>query len=232
MAQLIQIDIPASHGLLEGLLRLPDGMPASASETPGATTGAALALPTMAAVVCHPHPQFGGTMHNKVVFRLAAALVDAGIPALRFNFRGIGRSTGEWDEGRGEAEDIRAALDVMAARYPGVPLLLAGFSFGSWVGLPVGCADPRVTHLIGVGVPVSLLSTDDLAGCAKPKLIVQGALDQYGPRAALEAWYARLPEPKRLTIVPDADHFFTKYQTELAAALDDGLRAWFPSQRG
>ncbi len=224
MAQLIQTDIPAPHGILEGLLRLPDGMPASAASATDAA-----ALPTMAALVCHPHPQFGGTMHNKVVFRLAAALVEHGIPALRFNFRGVGRSTGEFDEGQGEADDIRAALDALDARYPGLPLLLAGFSFGSWVGMPVGCADPRITHLIGVGVPVSLLGADDLAGCDKPKLIVQGEHDQYGPRAALEAWFARLPEPKRLTIVPGADHFFTQQQSELAAALDAGLRAWFPA---
>ncbi len=215
MAQLIQTDIPASHGILEGLLRLPDNMAASG--------------PTLAAVVCHPHPQFGGTMHNKVVFRLAAALVDHGIPALRFNFRGVGRSTGAYDEGRGEADDVRAALDALAGRYPGVALLVAGFSFGAWVGLPVGCADPRVTHLIGAGAPVSLLHADDLAGCVKPKLIVQGEQDQYGPRAALQAWFARLPEPKRLTIISAADHFFTQQQSELAAALDAGLSAWFPT---
>ncbi len=228
MAQLIQTDIPASHGILEGLLRLPDGVAASAGDAGDADANGA-ALPTMAAVVCHPHPQFGGTMHNKVVFRLAAALVEHHIPALRFNFRGVGRSTGAYAEGRGEAEDVRAALDALAARYPGAPLLLAGFSFGAWVGLPVGCADPRVTHLIAAGAPVSLLHADDLAGCVKPKLIVQGALDQYGPRAALEQWFVRLPEPKRLTIVPGADHFFTQQQNELAAALDADLSAWFPA---
>jgi len=222
MAQLIQTDIPAPHGILEGLLRLPDHMAASAADA--RQTGGQ--LPTMAAVVCHPHPQFGGTMHNKVVFRVAAALVEQGIPALRFNFRGVGRSTGEWDNGPGEADDVRAALDALSARYPGAPLLLAGFSFGSWVGLPVGCADPRVTHLIGVGVPVSLLSTDTLTDCVKPKLIVQGELDEYGPRPALEQWFARLAEPKRLTIVPGADHFFMRYQDELAAALSEGLGAW------
>jgi hypothetical protein len=224
MAQLIQTDIPAPHGLLEGLLRLPDGLAASAAEAGGDPAQ----MPRRAAVVCHPHPQFGGTMHNKVVFRLAAALVEQGIPALRFNFREVGRSTGAYDEGRGEADDVRAALDALAARYPGVRLLLAGFSFGAWVGLPVGCADTRVTHLIGAGAPVSLLRADDLAGCVKPKLIVQGEHDQYGPRPALEAWFARLPEPKRLSIVPGADHFFTQQQSELAAALDAGLSAWFP----
>src|SRR6185437_16769096 len=121
MAQLIQTDIPASHGILEGLLRLPDGVAASAGDAGDAGLNGA-GLPTMAAVVCHPHPQFGGTMHNKVVFRLAAALVEHHIPALRFNFRGVGRSTGAYDEGRGEAEDVRAALDALAARYPGAPL--------------------------------------------------------------------------------------------------------------
>lgn len=217
MAQLIQTDIPAPHGILEGLLRLPDGMTDGAIEA---------ARPPLAAVVCHPHPQFGGTMHNKVVFRIAAALADHGIPALRFNFRGVGRSTGGYDDGRGEADDIRAALDAIAQRFPATPLLLGGFSFGAWTGLPVGCADPRVTHLIGVGVPVRLLEVDDLADCAKPKLIVQGELDEYGPQMALDTWFARLPEPKRLTTVPGADHFFTRYQAELAAALDAGLREW------
>ncbi len=214
MAQLIQTDIPAPHGLLEGLLRLPDQQAHAESS------------PKMAALVCHPHPQFGGTMHNKVVFRIAAALVDHGIPALRFNFRGVGRSTGSYDDGRGEADDIRAALDALDARFPGAPLLLAGFSFGAWTGLPVGAADPRVTHLLGAGVPVRLLQVSSLAGCVKPKLIIQGELDEYGPREQLEAWYADLSEPKRLTIVPGADHFFTKHQSELAAALDEGLRAW------
>ena len=213
MAQLLAWDIPAPHGILDGLLRLPDPTPDSPEE------------PRMAAVVCHPHPQFGGTMHNKVVFRIAQALGDLGMPALRFNFRGVGRSAGAYDEGRGEADDVRAALDALAGRYPGVPLLLAGFSFGSWVGLPVGCADPRVTHLVGAGVPVSLLSTAALDGCAKPKLLVQGALDQYGPRPELEAWFARVPDPKRLIIIPNADHFFTHQQTELYDALLTGVRA-------
>jgi alpha/beta superfamily hydrolase len=213
MAQLLALDIPAPHGILDGLLRLPD------------TPSGAVDTPRMAAVVCHPHPQFGGTMHNKVVFRVTQALVDLGMPALRFNFRGVGRSTGSYDEGRGEADDIRFALDALAGRYPGVPLLLAGFSFGAWVGLPVGCADPRVTHLLGAGVPVSLLSTDALRGCIKPKLIIQGAFDQYGPRPDLEAWYARLSAPKRLTIIPEADHFFTRQQTELYDAVIAGVRA-------
>ncbi|MGH2515474.1 MAG: alpha/beta hydrolase [Ktedonobacterales bacterium] len=209
MPQLLALDIPAPHGFLEGLLRLPD---------PGTP-------PRMGALVCHPHPQFGGTMHNKVVFRIAQALGDLGLPVLRFNFRGVGRSTGTYAEGRGEGDDVRAALDALAGRYPDLPLCLAGFSFGSWVGLPVGCTDPRVAQLLGVGVPVSLLSTDALAGCAKPKLVVQGERDEYGPREALLPWFARLPDPKRLTFVPGADHFFTAYQQQLLDAVVAYFRA-------
>ncbi len=152
---------------------------------------------------------------------MAQALGDVGMPALRFNFRGVGRSTGRYDEGRGEADDVRAALDYLAARYPGVALCLAGFSFGAWVGLPVGCADPRVRQLVGVGVPVSLLGAAALADCRLPKLILQGERDQYGPLAALLPWYAALPEPKRLIVVPGADHFFTEQQADLRATIAD-----------
>lgn len=214
MAQLIALDIPAPHGFLEALLRLPDA--------PGGATGT---LPRMAAVICHPHPQGGGTMHNKVVFRVAQALGDLGMPTLRFNYRGVGRSTGAYDEGRGESDDIRTALDALAARYPGVALCLAGFSFGAWLGLPIGCADARVRQLVGVGVPVSLFDVAALDDCHKPKLIVQGAEDEHGPIAALQPWFARLPDPKRLTVIPHADHFFTQQQAELANAITAYFRS-------
>ncbi|HEV2460636.1 MAG TPA: alpha/beta family hydrolase [Ktedonobacterales bacterium] len=204
MAQLQAVDIPAPHGRLEGLLRLPD-----AAEGP----------PRMAAVVCHALPTAGGTMHFKAVFRIAQALGQIGMPVLRFNFRGVGRSTGTFDEGRGEADDVRAALDELARRYPELPLCVAGFSFGAKVGLPVGCADARVQQVIGAGVPVELLDVDTLAGCAKPKLIVQGERDQYGPPPRLRDWYARLSEPKALVVVPAADHFFTDQLSQLAEAL-------------
>src|SRR5215468_5661767 len=157
MAQLKHVDIPAPHGRLEGLLRLPDQE----------------ATPQLAAVVCHPHPLYGGTMDNKTVFRLATALNNVGIPALRFNFRGVGLSSGSYDEGRGEQDDIRSALDEMERRFPGVALCVAGFSFGAWTGMRVGCAEERVEQLVGVGVPVASLPVDDLADCARPKLIVQ-----------------------------------------------------------
>lgn len=204
MAQLKHVDIPASHGRLEGLLRLPDDE---------------AARPHLAAVVCHPHPLFGGTMHNKTVFRLATALNAVGIPALRFNFRGVGLSTGSYDEGRGEQDDIRAALDELERRFPGVALCVAGFSFGAWTGLRVGCAEQRVQQLVGVGVPVASLSVADMANCAKPKLIVQGARDQYGPEAKVRAWFADIPDPKHLEIIPGADHFLTDHLAELERAV-------------
>jgi hypothetical protein len=205
MAQLLALDLPAPHGMLEGLLRLPD---------PGTT-------PRMAAVVCHPHPAQGGTMHNKVVFRIAQALGELGMPTLRFNYRGVGRSTGSFDEGRGEADDVRTALEALAERFPTLPLCLAGFSFGAWLALPIGCADARVRQLIGVGVPVRLLATDTLTDCAKPKLIIQGERDQYGPLSELRRWLAQLPEPKQLTVIPGAEHFFAEQQSALTAAIVD-----------
>ncbi len=169
----------------------------------------------MAAVMCHPHPLYGGTMHTKAVFRIAQALVDLGFPTLRFNFRGVGRSTGSYDYGRGEREDVRAALDYLAGVFPGVPLALGGFSFGSWVALPLGCSDSRVVQLIGAGVPLASLPVDALAGCAKYKLIVQGERDEYGPKDELVRWFAGVAEPKDLRIVAGADHFFTTQQAEL-----------------
>jgi alpha/beta superfamily hydrolase len=160
-------------------------------------------------------------MHNKVVFRVAQALGDLNVPTLRFNYRGVGRSTGAYDKGRGEGDDIRTALDALAERFPGTPLCLAGFSFGSWLGLPIGCADPRVTHLVGVGVPAKTLTVSELPGCKKPKLIVQGDQDQYGPPAELRAWFDRIPEPKALALVPGADHFFATRQQQLYEAVQE-----------
>lgn len=206
MAQLENVAIPAPHGTLEGLMRRPDA-------------AAGVAVPAMAAVVCHPHPMGGGTMHNKVVFRVAQALGERGMPVLRFNFRGVGRSSGRFDEGRGERDDVRAALDFLAAAYPHSALCLAGFSFGAWIGLPVGAADARVHQLIGVGVPVSSQEVESLVGCTVPKLIVQGDHDEYGAPDALRRWFETLPPPKHLTFVAGADHFFTNHQAELRAAV-------------
>ncbi len=179
--------------------------------------------PVMAAVVCHPHPLYGGTMHNKVVFRAAKTLHGRGVPVLRFNFRGAGLSEGQHDRGLGEAEDVRAALDFLEKEFPRRPLLLAGFSFGAWVGLRVGCADARVTELVGLGIPVNDSDLSYLRACAKPKLFLQGERDQFGSAARVEALFAELLEPKELVFVSAADHFFTGKLDEMAAALDAWL---------
>jgi hypothetical protein len=177
--------------------------------------------PRRVAVVCHPHPLFGGTMHNKVVYQTAKALHNSGAPVLRFNFRGAGLSEGLHDKGNGEAGDVRAALDYLAAEFPGRPILLAGFSFGSWVGLRVGCEDARVKELIGLGIPVNNSDLSYLQTCAKPKLFIQGGNDEFGARATVEALYATLPEPKHLVVVEGADHFFAGKLDQVAAAIKD-----------
>jgi uncharacterized protein len=176
--------------------------------------------PERVALVCHPHPLFGGTMHNKVVYQAAKALHRRGFAVLRFNFRGAGLSEGVHDEGRGEQDDVRSALDYLASEFPGRPIVLAGFSFGSWVGLRVGCADARVEKLIGLGIPVDNSDLTYLRSCAKPKLIIQGGNDQFGSRANVEALFATLPEPKQLVIVEGVDHFFAGKLSEVGAAID------------
>ncbi|HXZ13863.1 MAG TPA: alpha/beta family hydrolase [Candidatus Sulfotelmatobacter sp.] len=179
--------------------------------------------PALVAVVCHPHPMFGGTLHNKVVFHTARALHARNVPVLRFNFRGAGLSEGAHDSGRGELEDVRAALDYLGREFPANQILLAGFSFGAWVGLRVGCGDPRVTELIGLGIPVNSFDMGFLRACAKSKLIIHGGDDQFGPREKVEALFAALPEPKRLVIVECADHFLAGRLDEVRAAIE----AWF-----
>jgi hypothetical protein len=148
-------------------------------------------------------------MHNKVVFRAAKAASQAGLPALRFNFRGVGKSTGSFSDGIGEREDVRAALDYLRTRFPAVPVCLMGFSFGAEVGFRVGANDPRVVALVGLSVPVASTNLDFLRGVLKPKLIIQGTLDEFAPRAAVESFYDSLAEPKQIYWVHNADHFFT-----------------------
>lgn len=177
------------------------------------------APPRLATLVCHPHPLFGGTMHNKVIYQTAKSLSSLGLPVLRFNFRGAGMSAGTHDRGRGEQGDVRAALDFLAAEFPGVPLLLAGFSFGSVVGLRVGCEDVRVTKLIGLGAPVNDSDFSYLAECAKPKLFVQGGNDQFGSLEKLNALVASLPGDNRFVEVPGVNHFFAGKLDELDRAI-------------
>lgn len=187
--------------------------------------------PLLAAIVCHPHPLFGGTMHNKVVYQAAKSLDALGLPVLRFNFRGAGLSTGEHDRGVGEREDVRAALDFLAKKFPGVPVLLAGFSFGAFVGLRVGCQDPRVSELIGIGIPVNSTDLSFLSQCEKPKLFVQGTNDQYGAIEKVRTLIASLSGEKRLVEVQGVDHFLTGQLDQLNRAITEWLFLRYPSLR-
>ena len=176
--------------------------------------------PVAAGVVCHAHPARGGMMHFKVVFRAAKALQSAGVAVLRFNFRGVGRSEGTYDEGRGEKDDARAALDEMERRFRGLPLVLGGFSFGSVVGLQLGAADPRVGAVFALGYPASFIEeTAPLDAGGKPRLFVQGENDQFGSGSALQALVAPFPEGRSVVVVPGTDHFFDGRLDELQGAV-------------
>ncbi|HEY6384868.1 MAG TPA: alpha/beta family hydrolase [Candidatus Acidoferrum sp.] len=184
--------------------------------------------PPMAAVVCHPHPLFGGTMHNKVVYQAAKSLDALGLPGLRFNFRGTGMSEGKHDRGEGERGDVRAALDFLAAEFPNIPLLVAGFSFGCWVGLRVGCEDARVTSLIALGAAVNNADFSYLEKCAKPKLFVHGANDIYGDVDKLKMMVASLPGENKIVVVEDADHFFVGKLDQVDRAITSWLTERHP----
>jgi alpha/beta superfamily hydrolase len=186
-------------------------------------TPPAAAHPPLAAVVCHPHPLFGGTMHNKVIYQTAKSLDAFGIPVLRFNFRGAGLSAGVHDRGVGEQGDVHAALDFLASKFPGVPVLLAGFSFGSWVGMRVGCEQPRVSYLTGLGIPVNSTDFSFLRECAKPKLFVHGSNDEFGAIEKVKALVPTLPGDNLLVIVEGVDHFFAGKLDQLGNAINAWL---------
>src|SRR5215213_9223983 len=202
------LSIPAPHGRLEAILKEPRD---------GAASGVALVL--------HPHPLGGGTMHNKVVFRAASALNDAGLVTLRVNFRGVGQSTGTHDEGRGEVEDVRAALDYLTGQYKGKPLTLAGFSFGSRVGMEVGISDERVRDLISIGTPVDKYDFSFLKECRKPILFVHGDRDEFGEAAKVRALAASLPAEAqaRVEVISGADHFFEGRLDEMKRAITEWI---------
>jgi len=195
-------------------------------------TGSAAA--TYAAVVAHPHPLFGGTMHNKVVYHAMKALASFGMPVLRFNFRGTGVSEGTHDHGRGERDDVRAALDWVEREFQ-LPIVFAGFSFGAHVGLRACCGDDRVKGLISLGTPVLAEGRhyryEFLDHCFAPKLFLSGSRDPYGPVAEVEAVVASAPQPAELVWIPDADHFFTGRLDEMRAAITTWVDAQFPLAR-
>ena len=182
--------------------------------------------PPLAALVCHPHPLFGGTLHNKVVYQAAKTLGSLGLAVLRFNFRGAGLSAGKHDRGIGERDDVRAALDFLAAEFSGSQLMLTGFSFGCWVGLRVGCEDARVASLIGIGAPVNDSDFSYLNSCSKTKLFIHGSNDQFGDAKKLRELVRSLPGHNELILVQGVNHFFAGKLDELGAA----ITAWMQRQ--
>jgi alpha/beta superfamily hydrolase len=199
----LHVNIPTQTGHLEGILK---------PEEEGI-------VPRYAGLVCHPHPLYGGTMHNKVVFKAAQALQILGIPALRFNFRGVGHSSGTYDEGRGEMDDVRFALEFLSRRYPGLPVILGGFSFGAYMALRVAVIDDRVQAMIGLAVPARMFEGEYLQGSHKPKLIIQGTRDELAPYALASQWFEQVPAPKSLVAVQGADHFFQGHLDEIQAII-------------
>ena len=207
--------IPVAHGRLEAILKEPRNVP---------VRGVALLL--------HPHPLGGGTMHNKVVFRAGAALNDAGLVVLRINFRGVGQSTGTHDDGQGESEDARAGLDYLSEHYPGHPITLAGFSFGALVGLEVGIGDRRVVRLISIGTPVDKYDFSFLKSCRKPLLLVHGDRDEFGPTEKLEELVNQLkPEAQaQVEFIAGADHFFEGHLDRLKKVITEWVIGQLESQ--
>ncbi len=192
MARRIESHIIAGPaGKLEALLEEPD-------------EGAAREV----CLICHPHPLGGGTMRNKVVHRLARAIRMTGAIVLRFNFRGVGLSEGEHAHGIGEIEDARAALCWLRERYPDLPYSLAGFSFGSRVILKLGCELGDARLLLAAGMPTKRETFPFLRHCTVPKVFISSTQDEYAPQEELERWFLDFAEPKKLILIPAADHFF------------------------
>lgn len=201
------VDFPAGPIRLEGLLSLP------------------AAHARVGAVVCHPHPLYGGEMRNNVVAALVDGFQAAGIATLRFNFRGVGRSGGSHDEGNAELDDVKAAVTYLLGRQVVATVAVAGYSFGSWVGLKAGAEDARVHKLIGVALPLARRDASFLPGVTKPKLLISGDRDDISPMPQVNDLIGRLSDPKSLTVVAGADHFFAGREAEVARAATAFLSA-------
>jgi uncharacterized protein len=214
VASNVTLDFTGPAGRLEAILMQPESPPVAA------------------AVVCHAHPLHGGIMHFKVVFRAAKALQSAGLAVLRFNFRGVGRSEGAHDHGTGEQEDVRAALSEIQGRFPGLPLVLGGFSFGSAMALRVAARDTRVRAVFALGYPLARPGdTAPLEAVRAPRLFVQGENDEFGSGEALRALVEPLPPPRELVVIPGAGHFFDGHLDPLQRALAGWAehRPWDPA---
>ena len=198
-------EIPGPSGPLEALLDLPAGSP------------------RVGVVFAHPLPIKGGTMHTKVVFQSAKALSRIGCAVLRFNFRGVGRSAGTWDNGRGEMDDYRAAVDFLSGRYPDLEMWAAGFSFGSYIAMTSGADDDRICTLIGIAPPVNRYEFASVKLSTKPKFVVHGESDELSPLKAVREFYAQLQDPKEFVEIDRANHLFDGQASEVGDALEELL---------
>jgi len=198
-------EIAGPAGPLEALLDLPEGEPRAI------------------AVFGHPHPLHGGTMHTKALYQAAKAMPRIGVAALRFNFRGVGRSAGTFDAGPGENADFRAAIAFAVERFPDVPVWAAGMSFGSWVAMTVGAEDARVSLLLGIAPPVDRYDFDVLKTCTLPKFVIHGESDELISIKEIRKFYSQLPEPKELVTIEDANHLFEGKTSMVGEAVEDLL---------
>ncbi len=199
------VEIPAPHGRLEGLLWEVES-------------------PAAAAIVCHPHPQHGGTMHNHVTYRIARAFRDQRVAALRFNFRGVGRSTGTYDEGRGELDDALRALEYLLQKYRGLPLIAAGFSFGGRIALQLTLADDRLAKVLAAGLAVNLYDYGFIRQLRKPAAFIQAENDEYADLNAVRELVGQVPAPRELFVVPSSDHLCTRRLKELEEVASKAVR--------
>ena len=217
-------EIPGPAGPLEVLLEEPPavrGVNAEGLVERGQPDGLHAAV-----VIAHPHPQRGGTMHTKAVFQAAKAFNRIGCAVMRFNFRGVGASAGSFADGVGEQDDFRAALDFMSRQYPGVPLWVAGMSFGSWIAMTVGAADARVSTLVGICPPLTRYDYESVRTSVKPKFFIQGERDEICPLKDMQAFYARAADPKELVVIDAADHLFDGKLADVADAIEQLLGDW------
>src|SRR5262245_23482948 len=198
-------EIPGPMGPLEALLDLPEGEPRAV------------------AIFGHPHPLHGGTMHTKALYQAAKAMPRIGVAALRFNFRGVGRSAGTFDAGPGEQDDFRAAISFMHDRYPDLPIWAGGMSFGSWIARTTGAEDARVSLLLGIAPPVDRYAFHVLQTCTLPKFIIHGEEDELISIKEIRKFYAQLPEPKELVTIEDANHLFDGKTSMVGEAVEDLL---------
>jgi alpha/beta superfamily hydrolase len=220
----MQLEIPGPAGVLEALVDEPSedrGVNSDGLLEKGRRSGIRAAV-----VFGHPHPQLGGSMHTKVVYQAAKALARIGCVVVRFNFRGVGRSAGVWDEGIGESNDFGAALEFTRARYRGAPLWAAGMSFGSWIALEAGAADPRVTTLIGIAMPVARYDFSAVLKSSTPKFFIHGERDDLSPLKGIREFYAKAADPKELVVIDGADHLFDGKVGDVADAVEELFEDW------